>query len=107
MTEEYAKDMFRHFQEGMSAKNRKLFKWGMEQGYESVIKLGHFNPKFLMQKDAYKCDEYSFKELYEEMCDLFMHLEAADDKIPMIRRIISLKNVANFKLRRDKRLKAG
>ena len=77
MDEALAIDMFKHFSEDLDPKIRKMMKTDYHNAYYSVQK-------------------YSFKELYEQMCDIFYRFDEGDTTALID--IFRLKNFVNYKM---------
>lgn len=96
MTEKNIIDVFTHFSEDLDPKIKKKFKNLDSSGYHSIIMSNKWWPSRNMPYDKKDVDNYSFEELYEQMCDLFYSLEDKNDDA--IYKIILLKNFINYKM---------
>ncbi len=103
MDETLAIDMFKHFSEDLDPKIKKIMKTHYYNTYYSVVVSNLWaekRPMFYKRKDVYK---YSFKELYEQMCDIFYRFDEGD--ATALLDIFRLKNFVNYKM--GKCLKKG
>lgn len=96
MTEELARECFENFTEDLDPKIKKEFIKMDRWAYYYIMTVSTPWIKRPMMYRAKDVDNYSFKELYNQMCDLFYDLEEGN-KTPMWK-IILLKNFINYKL---------
>ena len=96
MDEALAIDMFKHFSEDLDPKIRKMMKTNYHNAYYSIVVSNSWakrRPMFYREKDVQK---YSFKELYEQMCDIFYRFDEGDTTALID--IFRLKNFINYKM---------
>ena len=100
MNEEMAYNIFLDFYKDLPRKMVNIMIDMDHNAYYTVIT----QPVYSSRRSLYHSKEdtryFSFKELYEEMCDLFYQFD--EGKENAIRDIIHLKNFVNLKIMREK-----
>ena len=96
MDEVLAIDMFKHFSEDLDPKIRKTLKDYYYNAYYSVVVSNSWAPRRPMIHKKEDVQKYSFKELYEQMCDIFYRFDDGDPSALID--IIRLKNFINYKM---------
>ena len=96
MDEALAIDMFKHFSEDLDPKIRKMMKTDYYNAYYSIIVSNSWVPRWPMIHKKEDVQKYSFKELYEQMCDIFYRFDEGD--ITALIDIFRLKNFVNYKM---------
>lgn len=105
MDEKFAIEIFKHFSEDMDVEIRDKFIDFSHYMYYSIMTTNFWNPRVKMFFDAKDVSKYSFKELYNEMCDLFYRLDENDSSA--MYDIFLLKNFANYKMTKNEEIMAG
>lgn len=102
MDEQFVIDIFMHFSDDMDPKMRDKFIELDRHSYYSVMVSDVWNPKISMAHEPEKVFYYSFRELYEQMCDLFWRFDEGDKSA--MYDIFLLKNFVNYKMAKDRQL---
>lgn len=100
MDEELAYNIFLDFHKDLPDKMVKRMIDADHNAYYSIITQNTYNFRRNTYHERNETRYFSFKELYEEMCDLFYQFD--EGKESAIRDIIHLKNFVNLKIMREK-----
>lgn len=99
MDELLAIDMFKHFSEDLDKKLKNKFIKCDRNGYYTIITQNKYYDRRPMAYKEHEAQKYSFRELYEEMCDLFYLFDEGYDYA--IYKMILLKNFVNYKMQKE------
>jgi len=100
MDEELAYNIFLDFHKDLPRKMVKIMIDTDHNAYYLIITRNEYYPRRTLYHEKNEINYYSFKELYEEMCDLFSQFD--DGKERAIYDIIRLKNFVNLKMMKEK-----
>ena len=96
MDENVAYNIFVDFHKDLPKNMIKLMTDIDYNGYYTVVTQIYYNPSRPLYHSKDETKYFSFKELYEEMCDLFYQFDDGNENI--VHDIIHLKNFINLKI---------